>query len=319
MLDDILDSFSLEQPVSVRQIDVGLVNQTFQVLNGDGIYALQSLHPVFPDEALQDMQVVTTYLSQQGFRVPKLLPTKNGEFFMRDHNNLRWRLYSWIDGRVHENVQTPAMAAEAGLMVGKLHRALINCPYRLQGSIPHFHDTPYILQNLEKVFNQLPEEAQSLARNVLEQTPTAIIDERNLSAHIIHGDLKISNLVFDDNQQAIGIIDFDTLLHRPGAIDMGDALRSWCNRTREDDPVAQFDNDIFAVAEQGYQTGFGENLDTRALHRQATRQIALELSARFLTDMVTDNYFGFDADRYPSRQAHNFARAKGQYHLATTI
>ena len=50
------------------------------------------------------------------------------------------------------------------------------------------------------------------------------------------------------------------------------------------------------------------------LPRGAAR-IALELCARFLADVVHDRYFRFDEARYPSRPAHNLARARGQLAL----
>jgi len=105
------------------------------------------------------------------------------------------------------------------------------------------------------------------------------------------------------------------------AIDLGDALRSWCNRTAEDNPAATFDVAFFEAAADGYTAAFGSASRTaeRAVHLRATQQMALELAARFLIDVVRDVYFGFDATRYPTRRAHNIARALGQYHLAQTI
>ena len=319
MLDEILDSFSITRPVSVKQMKTGLMNQTYRAMNSDGVFALQGIHEVVPDATLGDMHVVTEFLSQHGLQVPRLIKTSDGQLFTRDHNNLRWRLYSWIEGQIFEAIQDTAMAQEAGQLVGKFHKVISQLNYQPVGSIPHFHDTPYILENLEKVVSDLPSDGQALAKTILAEAPNTIIDETKLQAHVIHGDLKISNLLFDAERRAVGLIDFDTLLWRPAAIDMGDALRSWCNRTSEDDAQAQFDNELFEVIETGYQQGFGGDADYRALHRQAAKQIALELSARFLTDVVTDNYFGFDDKRYDSRKAHNWARAVGQYHLATTI
>jgi Ser/Thr protein kinase RdoA (MazF antagonist) len=319
MLDDILDSFSISRPVSVKQITTGLVNQTYKIINSDGVFALQTLHPIFPDEALEDMHVVTDFLTHQGLRVPKLIRANDGQFFMRDHNNLRWRLYSWIDGHVHDAVIDKGMAHEAGYMVGAMHKALSTLDYRPQGSIPHFHDTAYVLKKLEEVVHLLPENAKRISDGILTEAPSFILDEAELGSHVIHGDLKISNLLFNEDKKAIGVIDFDTLLWKPRAIDMGDALRSWCNRTSEDDPQAVFDDEIFEAAEKGYSQGFSPALDKRELHRQAAKQIAYELSARFLTDVVNDSYFGFDEKRYPSRKDHNLARAIGQYHLAKSI
>jgi len=318
MLDDILDSFSISRPVSVRQINTGMVNQTFKIINSDGIFALQSLHPIFPDEALTDMHIVTEHLAKQGVRVPQLIKTNEGEYFMRDHNNLRWRLYSWIDGWVHEAVADENMAEEAGRIVGTLHQALEGFAYRPQGSLPHFHDTPYVLETLAAVQDRLPDEAKYLAHNILVEAPKTIVDGTDLPTHIIHGDLKITNLLFNEERKAIGIIDFDTLIWKPRAVDMGDALRSWCNRTSEDDARAVFDEAIFTAAERGYSQGFA-TADKGLDHKRVAKQITYELSARFLTDVVNDNYFRFDEQRYPTRKDHNLARALGQYHLAKSI
>jgi len=119
----------------------------------------------------------------------------------------------------------------------------------------------------------------------------------------------------------VGIIDFDTILRHARAIDLGDAFRSWCNRTAEDDPDATFDSAFCEAAASGYAQGFGipSSLEERVRHLRAIKQITLELTARFLIDVVHGTYFGFDAARYPHRRAHNVARACGQYHLAQTI
>jgi len=60
-------------------------------------------------------------------------------------------------------------------------------------------------------------------------------------------------------------------------------------------------------------------LEERARYLRATKQITLELAARFLIHVVHDTFVGFDVTRYPNRRAHHVARARGQYHLAQTI
>ncbi len=319
MIEDVLAVFDIGRVTSVHQINTGLVNQTFKVTTADGIFVLQSLHTIFPDAALEDMNVVTDYLSSHDLRVPRLIRTKQGDIFIRDQAGLRWRLYAWIEGVVHTSADNVEIVSGAGQIVGQMHRLLKELNYKPQGSIPHFHDTPYILEQLTKVMAELPENAKPLANAVLLETPKVIIDETNLPAQVIHGDLKLSNLLFDERGQAIGVIDFDTLLFRPRAIDMGDALRSWCKQSSEDDQTVSFSRELFEAADLGYMRGLEDNTDNRDLHLQATKQIAYELSARFLTDIVTDNYFGFDATRFASRKAHNFARASGQLSLARSI
>lgn len=162
----------------------------------------------------------------------------------------------------------------------------------------------------------MPEEVAAIAGDVLAALPGIIITDA--PKQLIHGDLKVSNIVFDDASHAVGIIDFDTILLHQRTVDVGDALRSWCNRTAEDDAAATFDMTFCDAALAGYADGFGST-DDRALLLRGAKQITLELAARFLTDVVRDNYFGYDATRYSSRRDANIARAIGQHHLATTI
>src|SRR5215510_8223922 len=195
----------------------------------------------------------------------------------------------------------PAMAREAGRLVGLLHKHLAAFDYIPQGSIPHFHDTDFVLTELQNVYPQLPDEVRGIADDISATLPSLIVTDE--PQQLVHGDLKISNLIFDALGHAVGIIDFDTILRHAHAIDLGDAFRSWCNRTAEDDPDATFDMAFFEAAASGYAQGFGMSSgpQERARHLRATKQITLELAARFLIDMVHDAYFGFDPARYPHR------------------
>ena len=311
--------FSLPPVRSVHPVGGGLLHATYRVVTTAGEFIVQKLHRAISDAAVEDMRVVTAHLAACGLQVPSLVPTQDGTALARDEVGERWRVYPWIRGRVVDALPDVAMAREAGRLVGVLHRHLAGLDYTPQGSIPHFHDTAFILAELRHVQAQLPAEAAALAEAILATLPALIVTDA--PHQLVHGDLKISNLIFDTAGKAVGIIDFDTLLVHARAIDLGDALRSWCNRTAEDDPGATFDVAFFTAAEAGYAEASGDRAgpEERAVHVRATRQMALELAARFLIDVVRDAYFGFDATRYPTRRAHNMARALGQYHLAQTI
>lgn len=317
----ILAAFPLPSEATVVPVGTGLINKTYRVATREGDFVLQKIHEIIPDAAAHDMQVVTAHLAERGMRVPRLVVTNDGQPFARDDEGGRWRLYPWIAGEIVDALTTEAEAREAGRIVGEMHRHLAALDYRPQGSIPHFHDTAYILDELRGVRDALPSDARALADAIIAELPELIVDDRaGEHRHVIHADLKISNIVFDSGK-AVGVIDFDTLLWHYPSVDLGDAYRSWCNRTAEDDAHAAFDMGLFAAAEEGYAQGRGIAADTatRALHLRAAKQIACELASRFLVDVVRDTYFGYDAKRYPSRRAHNLARAAGQYHLATTI
>jgi Ser/Thr protein kinase RdoA (MazF antagonist) len=303
----------------VTPVGRGLLHATYRVVTAGGDFVVQRLHAAIPDSAIDDMRTVTAYLVSCGLQVPSLVLTRDGRPFARDMHGGRWRVYPWLPGHVVESLPDPAMARQAGRLVGLLHKHLAACDYIPQGSIPHFHDTDFVLTELQNIHPQLPDEVRGIADDILATLPSLIVADE--PQQLIHGDLKISNLIFNDLGHAVGIIDFDTILRHARAIDLGDAFRSWCNRTAEDDPDATFDVAFFEAAASGYAQGFGvpSGPAEHARHLRATRQITLELAARFLIDVVHDTYFGFDAARYPHRRAHNVARARGQYHLAQTI
>ena len=315
----IVQAFRLPPVYTLRPIGHGLLHATYQVLTPQGTWVLQKLHAAIPDAAVEDMQVVTAHLASYGLHVPLLVSTRDGQPVARDTVGGRWRLYPWIPGQVLEALPQAALAREAGRLVGVLHRALASLAYVPRGSLPHFHDTLFVLAELQRVRGQLPAPLIPLADTMLTTLPSLILTD--MPQQLIHGDLKISNLIFDSAGHAMGLIDFDTLLLHGRAIDLGDACRSWCNRTAEDDPQARFDMTFFEAVVLGYAEGAGRSASAaaRRLYLRATRQITLELAARFLIDVVRDSYFAFDASRYPHRQAHNAARALGQYHLASTI
>lgn len=315
----IVQHFALPAVRTVTPVGSGLLHATYSVVTVAGEFVVQRLHDAIPDRAIDDMRMVTAYLVSCGLRVPSLVLTRDGQPFVRDPSGRRWRVYPWLPGHVVERLPDSVMAREAGRLVGLLHKHLAAFDYIPQGSIPHFHDTDFVLTELQNVHPRLPDEVRSIADDILATLPSLIMADE--PQQLVHGDLKISNLIFDDLGHAVGIIDFDTILRHARAIDLGDAFRSWCNRTAEDDPHATFDVAFFEAATSGYTQGFGipSGPEERVRHLRATKQITLELAARFLIDVVHDTYFGFDATRYPNRRAHNVARARGQYHLAQTI
>ena len=65
-------------------------------------------------------------------------------------------------------------------------------------------------------------------------------------------------MLFDSRGRGLCLIDLDTLTLMSWPLEMGDALRSWCNPTREDGhALASFDLELFEAAVQGYRRTAG--------------------------------------------------------------
>jgi hypothetical protein len=107
----------------------------------------------------------------------------------------------------------------------------------------------------------------------------------------------------------------------PLPLELGDAMRSWCNPRAEDDPKACFDLALFSAAMTSYGEVAGAFISDTEWHAilPATFLISVELAARFCADALTENYFGWDAQRFASASEHNQARARAQLALADSI
>ena len=315
---DIASRFQIPKPVSVEPFGGGLLHATYTVRTNDGAFVLQRLHPVTSDAAIHDARVVGEFPASRGFQVPVPRLSKDGAVLVCDGGD-RWRLYPMIVGEAFDVVGSPEMAREAGRIVGEMHRHLRELDYEPRGSIPHFHDTAFVVGELRSVVDQLPGSVGQIGRRIVDELPALIVDECSAqeSKGVIHADLKISNLLFA-NGRAVAVIDMDTLMAHFRVIDLGDAFRSWCATSTEDNPSLDFNSDLFTAAVDGYARGFSGAVDSQ-LFLRATQQIGWERAARFLIDVVRDDYFGFDARRYASRSDHNMARAIAQFRLGEAV
>jgi aminoglycoside phosphotransferase (APT) family kinase protein len=137
---------------------------------------------------------------------------------------------------------------------------------------------------------------------------------------LVHGDPKISNVIFQQSH-AVCLIDLDTIARAPVALELGDALRSWCNPAGEDSLQAGFVMARYEAALQGYRRGAADFLlaDEWQAVPAATLSIALELAARFAADALNESYFGWDRKRFETASEHNLQRARAQLTLAGDI
>jgi Ser/Thr protein kinase RdoA (MazF antagonist) len=221
-------------------------------------------------------------------------------------------------------VPDDALAREAGRMLGVFHRALADFDQPLSNRRPGVHDTPRHLEKLRRALaahGAHPAHANvaALAERIL-ALAAAAVPPAALPDRLVHGDPKISNVVFRSGL-AVCLIDLDTLARMPVPLELGDALRSWCNLESEDTAAARFSSARFEAALEGYAAGAGALLGAAEWQAipKAMLTIAVELAARFAADALDESYFGWDAARFASASEHNLTRAAGQLALAEHI
>jgi Ser/Thr protein kinase RdoA (MazF antagonist) len=281
---------------------------------------LQRQHHTFRGEVNLDIEAITAHLASRGIGVPRLIRTRDGRPFV-EHEGLAWRALTHLTGVTVAKVEDPALARAAARLVGRFHRAIDAFEHTFAFTRPGAHDTPAHLARLATALtlhqeHPAIEEVRLIAEAILSHPLPPI---PALPVRIIHGDLKITNVLFNTSLgEAIALLDLDTFQHASIAIELGDALRSWCNPRGESGDEVKVDVPIFEAAVRGYAETSGDllSVDERESIASGLETIALELSSRFALDALEDRYFAWDATRYPSRTAHDLVRARSQLALA---
>ena len=206
---------------SAQPLGSGLINATFVLRRPDGERAvLQRLHPVFAAEVNLDIAAVTTHLAEQGLWTPRILPTDDGALWVAAPDGI-WRALSYVPGIVHQRLCDPAMAREAGRLVGRFHTALNGFDYRYRSGRSNVHDTPSHLQRLHLALEHHGSHrlrgAVAPVAELLLREGERLVELEVLPLRHAHGDLKISNLLFDELGRGVCLIDLDTLtrMHWP--------------------------------------------------------------------------------------------------------
>ena len=306
----------------VQPLNDGLINDTFAV-GEPPVAVLQRLHRIFAAEVNADIDAVTAHLESKGLLTPRPLHTADGGLWHIDEEGACWRALSWVPGRTVHELTDPAMAAEAGRLVGGWHRATADLKHRFRFTRPGAHDTGMHMARLRAAVenhrqHRLHQEVATLADELLGGW-SAWRGRLDLPTRIGHGDLKISNLRFAEDGRALCLLDLDTMGQLPLAVELGDAWRSWCNPRGEDVSDAVFVAELFEPAARGYLAANPLPEADRADLVAGIERICLELAARFAADALAEAYFGWDEAVAPTRGDHNLLRARGQASLARSV
>lgn len=325
----VLESFDIPGPIdAIAPLGRGLINDTFRVDAGGKRYVLQRINgAVFPDplQIMANIQALDRHARQQsglGLRVPALIPTRAGTACLCASDGSLWRVFEFIDGAVTlSRIERPEQAHEVGTLLGRFHTLLQSMPLDAVGVVlPGFHDSPaYLaalmagLPNLRDVGLDADVDACLAFVGERQGLVTPLVAAQNqglIPVRVVHGDPKLDNMLFDrSGAHALAMIDLDTL--QTGLIlhDLGDCLRSCCNRSGESDDgqvVVSFDLGVAEPILCAYaeQTGTWLTPGEVALIQDAIRLMPFELGLRFLNDHLRGNrYFKVSEPRQNLRKA----------------
>ncbi|MGD9946897.1 MAG: phosphotransferase enzyme family protein [Desulfobulbus sp.] len=320
---------------SVTPLGRGNINETLRVILADGSSrVLQRLHPgVFPDPdaVMANMRLVTAHLGREqdeSIRFCQLGSNPEGKDQFIDDEGCCWRILSYIEkSRTLEQVENTAQAEAIGRLLGRFHCLTASLlPKHLADPLPGFHCTPLYLHQYDSL-HQRGDSMNHLelqcAEMIEQMRPLAQLLEEgrdHLSQRVIHGDPKVANFLFaESSDQAVSLIDLDTV--KPGLLlhDIGDCLRSCCNPLGEGHEYPEetaFVPGLFAALMRGYIGQAGDLLASadRKLLVRAAAVISFELGLRFFTDHLAGNrYFKV------VRAGQNLHRARIQFQLSQSV
>jgi Ser/Thr protein kinase RdoA (MazF antagonist) len=316
---------ALDPDAALAPLGAGLINDTYLVTGRDGPLVLQRVNPIFPPAVQDNIEAVTTCLARQGLQTPRLVRTRAGALCVEAPSGV-WRVMTFVEGASFDVIASPAQARAAGALVARFHRALEGLSFTFAGLRTGVHDTARHFARLaearatlrsHRLFAEVDALGAALLAAAERLPPLPALPDR-----VCHGDLKFNNVRFAGAappaaEEAVCLIDLDTV--GPGALafELGDAWRSWCNRNGEDQPEAALDLEVFASSLDGYRSGLGRALgfEERQALLLGVEWVSLELSARFAADALFESYFGWDPARFPGRGEHNLVRARSQFSL----
>ena len=322
----ILDAYSLERPYNACLITSGNLHKTYDIKTHAARFILQRISPVFSPQTNLDSHAIGMFLNAHGITTPTLLKTKHDLFWHTDADGFCWRLMNYIEGIVYNCAPSAHVCYEAARLVGRFHTVTENYHPTFHAHRLGVHDTEKHMQHLH---DALPAHTHHVAYAKLLPLASAILNTYATlpklppeTPRLVHGDLKLNNLVFSEEQTAVALIDLDTFAEMPLLLELGDALRSWCNPGSEDIENSQFDRAYFDAAMHGYLETSPKIVHNHVFCENillAVRTIALELAARFARDTLEESYFGFNQERYEYAWQHHIARARGQFSLMQSI
>ena len=323
----------------------GHINSTFvSTFIKDGVrtkYTHQKINRnVFknPKEVMENIVAVTKHIEEKvssfpdkDRRVLKVIFTKDNLPYYIDEDGEYWRTYIFIENvNTYDKIPSVNAARNLGKGIGNFQKQLSDFDgSRLNITIPHFHDMNLRYRQLDDAVKadvkgrcaQVKAELDFLYAN--KERGCRIWDDFEkgiLPNRVTHNDTKMNNVLFDPvSDEAVCVIDLDTIM--PGTIlfDTGDMIRTACNTAEEDEKdlsKVSFDAEMYKSLIGGYMESADSFLtkEEREGIKESGRVITQIMAVRFLAD-----YIAGDVYYHTAYDDHNLVRCRTQLSLMKSM
>jgi N-acetylhexosamine 1-kinase len=307
-------------PVRADAHTGGHINDTWFIATDRGArYVLQRINPlVFADPAgvaANTARVISTIQRTAPGLAPPFVPASDGAAAVRDVSGT-YRMLGFVEGRSLGGLESVAQASAAGVAFGRFQLALAHYDANSHVvPIPRFHELGWQLERFDAVLmKSVPERRATAADDIAKaQRDRARVTAESLGPRgMIHGDGKVTNLLFDADDRVCAVLDYDTVMAGALSWDFGDLVRSAAALGDEDDPAIDFSIERYRALANGYVRGASElvDADLRAALGAVPAYMAYMLGLRFLID-----YLGGDTYFRVAHPEHNLVRARSQFRL----
>jgi Ser/Thr protein kinase RdoA (MazF antagonist) len=306
----------------------GLINHTWKISADGQAYILQKINQqVFkkPEDIAFNIDLIAEYLKQYepGYRFIAPIRSIDGQSLVHNKEEGYYRAFPFVNGSHSKDVvERPEQAYEAAKQFGRFTKLLKGVDItKLKITIPSFHDLGLRYQQfliaLEKGNQKRIAECADLIQQIknwsfIKDEYEEIKKNPEFILRVTHHDTKISNVLFDKNDNGLCVIDLDTIMPGYFISDVGDMMRTYLSPAGEEETdlsKIEIRQDFYKAIADGYLSEMQDELtETEIKHFFYSGLFMIYMQAiRFLTDHMNDDvYYGA---KYPG---HNLNRAKNQ-------
>jgi hypothetical protein len=331
-INDIVIEFIGKDNYELTPINDGLINTTYLLENKDQgkKFILQKINNhVFkqPEVVVNNHLLINEVLKSNNyhFQIIESIPSLTNKLLVEDINGEPWRMLNFIENSLTfltaPSLQTAFDAAKTfSYFLNTVNTEKLPA---IEDSLPNFLNFEKRIADYKNALKdaapQLKENAKAEIEitNQLLSLPDQWIEmekTHQIPKRIIHADVKISNILFDQNHKPLAVIDLDTMMISTILYDFGTMIQSYTNTTQEDDGAAQnnFNPEMYKVVKEGFLFYLKEKLTkTESDNLDYAAQVAIYIQElRFLTDYLNGStYYSI------THPEHNLDRTKNQLEL----
>jgi Ser/Thr protein kinase RdoA (MazF antagonist) len=336
MLETALLNYGMEAGLcNITTIGSGLINHTWKINFQDKQYILQRIndnvfkHPQYIDD---NVGLVADYLKahEPGYFFVSPVKSLSGKTMVYCDQFGYFRLIPFVENsKTYVATENPKQAYEAAKQFGMFTKLLSEFPQeKLKTVIPDFHNLSLRYTLFKEAMKNAEPQRLNNAKDSIDylctqqeivDTYERILHEKEFKKRVTHYDTKISNVLFNNQDEGICVIDLDTIMPGYFISDVGDMFRTYvCPVTEEEKDISKITirEDYFKAVVDGYLSQMKNELSViEKEHIVYAGKFMLYMQAvRFLTDYLNnDVYYGAKYD------GHNLVRANNQIALLEAL